>query len=57
MGKVNSQKTARDQARQETMLLTIVCAVALIAMISVFVPGLRHFWIRLAKSAFGGNAP
>ena len=39
----------RGQTRQEVALIILVCAVALIAMLSVFVPGLRHFWTRLGR--------
>ena len=48
MARNEVQRTGRDPIRQEALLIGLVCAVALVATLSVFVPAIRHLWIRLA---------
>jgi len=47
-------RTQRGESQQEVSLVLVVCAVALIATLSVFVPGLRHLWLRIGQS-FGAS--
>lgn len=49
MRKSHWHQTASGQTRQEVFLVILVCAVALIATLSVFVPGLRHLWTSLGR--------
>jgi len=39
----------RGQTREEVLLVILVCAIALIATLSVFIPGLRHLWVALGR--------
>jgi Flp pilus assembly pilin Flp len=43
------QRETRGQTQREVVLVIVVCAIALIAMLSVFIPGLRHFWLGLGR--------
>jgi Flp pilus assembly pilin Flp len=45
-----TRRSRRGQTRQEMILILAVCAVALIATLSVFVPPLRHMWLALGRA-------
>ncbi|MCX8037200.1 MAG: hypothetical protein N3D11_09190 [Candidatus Sumerlaeia bacterium] len=43
----------RGQTRQEALLILLVCAIALTAALSVFVPAIRRLWVALGRSVLG----
>jgi len=51
--KMTAQSGNNGQTRQEVTLVILVCAVALIATLSVFVPGLRNMWTGLGRAVLG----
>jgi hypothetical protein len=42
-----------DQTNREIVLVVIVCAVAVVATLCVYVPGLRRLWVSLGSALFG----
>jgi Flp pilus assembly pilin Flp len=49
MMKIQPRRSWRGQTRQEMIMIIAVCAVALVAALSVFVPQVRHFWLAIGK--------
>lgn len=45
----SEQERLQEQTHRELLLVLLVCAVALAAMLSVFVPALRRFWLAIAN--------
>jgi len=43
------RRRTRGQTRQETLLVILVCAITVVAMLSVFVAPLRHLWVGLGR--------
>jgi Flp pilus assembly pilin Flp len=47
------RRALRGQTKQEIILVIVVVAIALIAALSVFVPALRAFWLRIGHALLG----
>ena len=53
MKRFDGRREAKGQTHQEMLWVIVISCVALVALLSVFVPALRHFWLAVGRLFIG----